>query len=765
LGKAATSGTFDPMQATQNGPLVGQSLRRLEDHRFLTGQGRYTDDIRVDDEAQLVVVRSPHAHAVLVAIHADAARSMPGVLGVFTHADLAALAPIPCKTPVKTVGPLHVPPRPALACGRVRHAGEPVAFVVAETLHRAMDAAELIGVEYDTLPAVTEGSDALAAGAPQLWEGVPGNQAFLFQKGDRAATEAALAGAAHVIDLTLVNNRLIVAPVEHRNALATHADGRFELLLSGQGVHEIRNDLATILGIEAGSLEVRSPDVGGGFGVKNGVYPEYVGLLWAARALGRPVRWHSTHGEDFLSSAHARDNVSRARLGVDAQGRFLALLVETVANLGSAMATGGPGSSTNAPGNAMGTGYAILHVSMTVRGAFTNTVPIDAYRGAGKPEANYLMERLVDAAAERLGIDRVELRRRNLVRDFPHPTAMATTIEAGRFAENLDPALALADVTGFAGRRAASESRGLKRGLGITCFMETARGAPGEGAEVRFVEDSVELRLGSQSNGQGHETAFPQIAADLLGLPVAAFRYMQADTRTVRKGHGHGGARSLHMGGQAMVQAIDSVLEKARPIAARLLQATAVSWTPGTFHAGDRSVSIQEVARAEPGALDSYFWTPLDLITFPNGVHVAEVEIDPATGHVTLARYSGLDDYGTVINPMLLEGQIHGGLAQGIGQAMSERTVYDSAGQLLTGSFMDYAIPRAADLPWLDVQMEGVPSAANRLGVKGAGQSGAIAAPQAVIAAALDALRPLGVHHIDMPLTPERVWQAIRSAT
>ena len=751
------------MQATQTGPLMGRSLRRLEDQRFLIGQGRYTDDIRVHGAAYLVLVRSPHAHATLGTIETAAARAMPGVLGVFTAEDLADLAPIPCKTPVKSVEPMHVPPRPALARGRARHVGEPVAFVVAETLHQAMDAAEQVTVAYDPLPAVTEAPDALAPGAPQLWADVPNNQAFLFQKGDRAATEAALAVAVHIIDMTLVNNRLIVAPVEHRNAIATHAAGRFDLLLSGQGVHEIRDDLARIFRIDAGALDVHSPDVGGGFGVKNGVYPEYVCLLWAARSLGRPVRWHSTHGEDFLSSAHARDNVSRARLGLDADGTFLALLVDTDANLGSAMATGGPGSSTNAPGNAMGAGYAIPHVSMTVRGAFTNTVPLDAYRGAGKPEANYLIERLVDAAAERVGIDRVELRRRNLVGTFPHATAMSTTIEAGRFAHNLDPARALADTAGFAARQAASAARGLRRGLGITCFMETARGAPGEGAEVRFVDDKVELCLGTQSNGQGHETAFPQIAADLLGLPIEAFVYVQADTRTVRKGHGHGGARSLHMGGQALVEAVDAVVAKARPIAARLLQATDVVWHAGVFTAGDRSIALLEVARAEPGALDSYFWTPLDLITFPNGVHVAEVEVDPETGLVALARYTGLDDFGTVINPMLLEGQIHGGLAQGIGQALTERTVYDSGGQLLTGSFMDYAIPRATDLPWLDVHVDGVPTTANRLGVKGAGQSGAIAAPQAVVAATLDALRPLGVHHIDMPLTPERVWQALRS--
>jgi carbon-monoxide dehydrogenase large subunit len=410
----------------------------------------------------------------------------------------------------------------------------------------------------------------------------------------------------------------------------------------------------------------------------------------------------------------------------------------------------------------MGAGYVIPHVSMTVRGAFTNTVPIDAYRGAGKPEANYIIERLVDAAAIRLGCDATALRRLNLVAAFPHRTAMATTIDSGRFAANIDPALQRADVAGFADRRAASEHRGRRRGLGITAFMETARGAPGEGAEIRFTPAGrVELRLGTQSNGQGHETAFPQLAADLLGLEIGVFDYIQADTRTVRNGNGHGGARSLHMGGQALVEAVDAMVETARPIAARLLQASDVVWDAGVFRAGERSVSLLEVARAEPGALDTYVWTPLDLITFPNGIHVAEVEVDPETGHVALLRYTGVDDFGTVLNPMLLEGQVHGGLAQGIGQALTERVVYDDSGQLLTGSFMDYALPRAADLPWLDVSFEGVATSANRIGLKGAGQSGAIAAPQAVVAAVLDALRPLGVEHIDMPLTPERVWRAV----
>ncbi len=757
--------------------LVGQSVRRLEDRRFLTGAGRYLADIASPGAVFLHMVRSPHAHAAVLGIDAAAARGMPGVAGVFTADDLAGLGPIPCSTKVPTDGPMLVPLRHALASDRVRHVGEPVAFVVAASPAAAQDAAEAVTVAYDPLPCVVEAVDALAPGAPVLWDDVPGNLSFRFHKGDRDAVAAAMAVAAHVVDVALVNNRVIIAPLEHRGAMGEYdpAAGQFTLTLSGQGVHGIRQDLAaSVFRLPPDRIQVASPDVGGGFGVKNPLYPEYVAVMWAARHLGRPVRWACGHGEDFLATAHGRDNVTRARLGLDASGRFLALDVETVANLGAGMSTGGPGSSTNAPGNAMGGGYDIPAVFMSVRGAFTNTVPLDAYRGAGKPEANYLMERLVDEAARVCGMDRVALRRRNLVHVFPHRTPMATTIDCGRFADNIDPALAAADADGFPARRDASARRGLLRGLGITCFLETARGAPDEGAEIRFRDDGrVSLRLGTQSNGQGHETSFPQIAADRLGLPIDAFEFIQADTRLVRDGNGHGGARSLHMGGSALVDAIGLVMDKARPVAARLLQARPdeVRFADGRFSVGERSVPVLEVARAaaaDPAGerLDSYHWTLLDRITFPNGCHVAEVELDPDTGVVALRRYTAADDFGTAINPLLLIGQVQGGVAQGIGQALMERTVYDPAsGQLLSGSYMDYAVPHAADLPDLDIHLHGVATDANPLGVKGAGQAGAIAAPQAVVAAVLDALAPLGVTHLDMPLTPERVWRGIMAAS
>ena len=762
--------------------LCGTSMLRLEDARFLTGKGRYTDDVNRPGQAFVFVVRSPHAHARIVRIDTAAARE-EGVLGVFTAADLRAdgVGPIPCATKVPTVGPMIVPVRDALAVERVRHVGEPVAFVVAETRVAARDAAERVSVAYDPLPSVVDAAEALTPGAVQLWDEVPGNLSYRFEKGDRAAVRAALSGAAHVVELALVNNRVIVAPLEHRAAIAEYdaATGRFDLLLSGQGVHGIRQQLAdAVFRVPREMIRVACPDVGGGFGVKNGLYPEWIMLLWAARRLGRAIKWTSDHGEDFVSTTQGRDNITRGRLALDADGRFLALDVSTIANLGAAMATGGPGSSTNAPGNAMGGGYAIPAVFMEVRGVFTNTVPIDAYRGAGKPEANYLMERLIDAAAVATGMDRIALRRCNLVSAFPHHTAMGTTIDGGRFADNIDVALAAADHAGYLARRAASERRRLLRGFALTCFLETARGAPDEGAEIRFTSNGwVMLLLGTQSNGQGHETSFPQIAADRLGLPIAAFDYVQADTGEVRDGNGHGGARSLHMGGSALVRAIDGVLAKARPIAARLLQARPeeVAFAAGGFSAGERGVTLLEVAHAardpanlrdgETPGLDTYVWNPLDKITFPNGCHVAEVEVDPETGRVVLARYTAADDFGAIVNPMLTIGQVQGGVAQGIGQAMLERTVYDPAsGQLLSGSFMDYALPRADDLPSLDVRLHGVPTAANPLGVKGAGQAGAMAAPQAVIAAILDALAPVGVRHIDMPATPERVWRAIRQA-
>jgi aerobic carbon-monoxide dehydrogenase large subunit len=757
---------------------IGRSVRRLEDSRFLRGEGRFIEDIDVPGQLHGLVLRSPHGHAEIAAIDTTEARALPGVHAVFTAADLLAdgIGPLPCIAQVATVAPMIVPSRHALADGRVRHVGDPVAFIVADTRDIARDAAELVAVDYRILPAVVDGPAALLPDAPRLWDEAPDNISYRFERGDKAAVEAAMREAAHVIEIELVNNRLVVAPVEPRAAIGHYdlAEDSFDLELSGMGVHSLRAQLANaVFHMPSERVRVSAPDVGGGFGMKNFLYPEFVMVLYAARRLGCPVKWIGERGEDFLSSAQGRDNHTKGRLAIDAGGRFLALEAETIANLGACLSTSGPGSSTNAPSTAMGGVYEIPAIFMSVRGVFTNTVPVDAYRGAGKPEANYLIERLVELASRRLGIDPAELRRRNLVREFPYQKALGTTIDSGKFVANLDTAVARA-------RPAAPPAAGKLRGLGITCFLETARGAPNEGAEIRFEPDgAVSLLLGTQSNGQGHETSYPQIAADLLGLPIETFRYVQADTREVRAGNGHGGARSMHQGGFALHRAAEMVVAKGRVVAAGLLQADAgeLEFAAGRFTVpgSGRGIDLLEVARAaaEPAnlpdgttpGLGAYVWNECDVITFPSGTHVAEVEIDVETGVVTLERYFAVDDYGRVINPLLTIGQVQGGVAQGIGQALLEHTVYEpESGQLLSGSLLDYTLPRATDLPNLDIILDGLPTKANPLGVKGSGQAGCIAAPQAIVCAVLDALAPLGIEHIDMPTTSERVWQAIRAA-
>jgi carbon-monoxide dehydrogenase large subunit len=763
----------------------GRSVRRFEDFRFLTGHGRYTDDFSLPGQLHAHVLRSPHAHAIIERIDSTAASGSAGLCGVFTDVDLRAdaLGPLPCIAQVATVNPMVVPPRYALARGRVRHVGDPVALVVAETRDAARDAAERVVIEYRPLEAVIDAAAALMPGAPTVWDEAPGNLCFRFQRGDRDAVRAAFDGAAHIVEIELVNNRLVPAPIEPRAAIGSYdgATGSFELLLTGQGVHSIRNQLAeAVFRLPPEVFRVIAPDVGGGFGMKNFLYPEWVLVLWAARRLGRPVKWVAERTEEFVSGTQGRDNLTKARLALDESGRFLALDVATTANLGAYLSSNGPGSSTNSPATAMGGVYAIPAVFMEVRGAFTNTVPIDAYRGAGKPEANYLIERLVDMAAYRIGSDPVSLRRRNMVGAFPHRSALGMTIDCGRFTENLEDALRRAMAADFGSRRAESASRGRLRGLGIGCFLETARGAPNEAAEIRFDSDGrVSLILGTQSNGQGHETSFPQIAASLLGLPSEIFRLVQADTRAVPRGAGHGGARSMHQGGAALARAAELVVEKGSRVASALLQANPadIAFAKGRFtvRGTERGIDLLDVARAAvdpanlpngmmPG-IDASVYNLLDQFTFPNGCHFAEVEVDPEIGRVTLERYIAVDDYGRLINPMVAKGQVQGGVAQGIGQALLEHTIYEpGSGQLLSGSLTDYALPRADELPAFDITLAELPTSANPLGVKGSGQAGCIAAPQTIINAILDALAPLGINHIDMPATPERVWRAIRAA-
>jgi carbon-monoxide dehydrogenase large subunit len=762
-----------------------QSLPRREDARLLTGAGRFTADLHSAGQLHAVLVRSPHAHAAIAGIDARQAQAMPGVVAVHTAQDLAAdgLGPLPCVVQLADGSPLTVPPRHALAGDRVRHVGDPVALVLADTRAAAQDAAQCVDVDYDPLPALTDPAAALQAGAVQLWPQAPGNLAFHFRRGDAAATRAAFASAAHLVELAIANQRVSALPLEPRAGLAEYdaASGVFTLTATAQGVHDIRAQLAgPVFGLPEDRFRLLAHDVGGGFGLKNFLYPEWVLLPWAARRHRRAVLWVAERGEELSAAAHGRDVQATARLALDGDGRFLALEAHLVANLGAYLSGTAPAVTTRAAPTAMGGIYAIPHVYMESRGVFTNTSPVDAYRGAGKPEANYLIERLVDTAARRCGFDALELRRRNAMHAFPHRSALGMQIDGGRFAANIERAAQRAGRDGFAARRAAAAARGRLRGLGFGCFLETSRGNPSEGAEIRFCGDAtVELRLGTESHGQGHETAFAQIAAARLGLPLEAFRFIQADTARVRMGHGHGGARSMHMGGGALCKAIALALDKARPIAAQLLQADAgdVQFDAGHFAvpASGRRVALTEVARAareaDPvgdgaaGGLDSFASVEDAPFTFPNGCHVAEVEIDPDTGTVALERYLCVDDYGALINPRLAKGQVQGGVAQGIGQALGEHVVYDAdSGQLVSGSLMDYALPHAAGLPALEVYLEGIPTAANPLGVKGTGQAGSIAAPQAVMNAIVDALAPLGIDHVDMPATPERLWQAIRAA-
>lgn len=759
-----------------------RSIRRLEDARFLTGRGRYVEDIAEPAALHGYVLRSPHAHALIRSLDVSSAVSMAGVHLVATADDLAAdgLGLMPCLAAVK---PLIVPPRPALASGRVRHVGDPVCFVVADSAEIAREVAEMIEVDYQPLPSVVHGRTALEAGAPALWDEAPGNLAYHVQRGDHIAVAAAMKGAAHIVEVDVTNNRVIVVPLEPRAGIARYdvATDTMDLELTGQGLHGIRRQLAEfIFKVAPERIQLSAPDVGGGFGMKNFLYPEWILLLWAARRLKRPVRWLADRAEDFVTGAQGRDIEATARIALDATGRILALDVAMVANLGAYLSGNGPGASVVAASTAQGGVYDIPAIAVDVRGAFTNTVPVDAYRGAGKPEANYIVERAIEAAARKLGRDPAALRRENLIASFPHRTAMGMAIDSGAFVANLDFAVAQAKASDFEDRRVNARARGRLRGLGVACFLETSRGAPNEGAEVRFEPDgSVIIAVGTESNGQGHETSFAQIASRHLGLPIEAFRYVQADTRAVKSGAGHGGARSMHMGGAALVKAMEAALAKARRLAAHLLQATEheLDYERGRFTVrdSDRGIDLAGLAASardpanlpdgmSPG-LGEHVLNITDVFTFPSGCHVAEVEIDPETGTIDLLSYTAVDDYGRLINPMLTEGQVQGGLAQGIGQALLEHTVYDpQSGQLLSGSLMDYALPRATDLPYFDIQLVERPTEANPLGVKGSGQAGCIGAPQTVMAAVLDALRPAGVERLEMPATPARVWEALQGA-
>jgi carbon-monoxide dehydrogenase large subunit len=764
-------------------PLLGRSLDRREDERFVRGRGRYIADLAVPNALHSIVVRSVHAHARIVAVHVDAAIKMQGVVAVFTGMDLAAddIGPLPCAvTGIPMAAPLVVPPCHALARKIVRYVGEPVAFVVAESSESARNAAEVVVVEYEQLAPVISMAEAILPGKPSIWPEAKDNIAFEFQRGEMGPVEAAIRGAAHIVECELVNNRVMAAPLETRGALGAidAASGRLHLTASAAGAHAIRDLLANaVFRIPREKLRVSIPDVGGGFGMKNVLYPEWVLVLWAARRLNRPVQWIGERNEDFVASVHGRDSLIRARLALNKDGKFLALEAHVLANMGAYVSTVAPVVPTMAMGSAMGGVYDIPLIAFVTRGVFTNTTPVDAYRGAGKPEANYLIERCIDIAAARLGMDALKLRRKNILRRFPHRSAMGLSVEQGSFGHAVD--LAVGAATGFKARQRSSRARGKLRGQGIACFIETARGQPNEVAALHVSEDGrIHIDVGTHSNGQGHETTYAQIAADTLGLPLDRFAFRQGDTDALDSGGGHGGARSMHQGGTALLMAAEGLIENARRLAARLLQASldAVHYEAGVLRvaATGQEISLDEVARASYQAAGDDVAPGLghkathlcDQYTFPNGCHVAEVEIDPETGEVTLDRYVIFDDYGRLLDPRLTMGQVHGGVVQGIGQALFEQALFDAeTGQNLSGSLMDYALPRADDIPSFEGSLTPeFPSRANRLGVKGSGQAGAIAAPATVMNAVMNALAPLGVGHLDMPATPARIWEAIKAA-
>jgi aerobic carbon-monoxide dehydrogenase large subunit len=769
---------------------IGQPARRLEDRRLVAGRGCFLDDINRPGQAVMTVLRSPHAHARIRGIDTQAAAAMPGVAAVLTGADLAAdgLGPIPCLATVMNHdgSAMALPPRPALARELVRHVGDPVAIVLADTPHQGLDAVERITVDYEPLPAVVETAAATDPSSPQIWPQAPGNVCFDWQAGDRTRTDAAFARARHVTRLELINNRVVINSMEPRGAVAEFdaATGRFTLHASSQGVHELRNQLARhVLRVAPDRIRVITPDVGGGFGMKTFLYPEYVLALWAARRIGRAVKWVSGRAEAFLSDTQGRDHVSRAELALDESGRMLALRVDARANMGAYLSGYAPVIPTLSYAPILSGLYTLSAVHLRMRGVFTNTVPVDAYRGAGRPEAAYLLERMIDRAARELDLDPAELRRRNFIAPsaLPFTTCMQQIVDSGEFARNLDDACRLADTSGAEQRKAEARKRGRLRGVGISTYVEACGGGIDELAEVRVdPSGAVTLVIGTQENGQGHHTAFAQILAERLGVPIERVRLVQGDTDIVPYGNGTGGSRALPVGGNAVLGAAEKVHAKARRWAAHLLEAAEadIEFVEGRFAVAgtDRAVTLREIAERaylsqspapeglEFGLAERERFLP-QAKTFPNGCHVAEVEIDPETGGVTVERYTVVDDFGRVVNPLLLAGQVHGGVVQGIGQALHEFCRYDpESGQLVSGSLSDYALPRADDVPDIDFTANQFPCRTNPLGVKGAGEAGAVAAPPAIINAVIDALAPLGVRHIDMPATPERVWRAIRSA-
>jgi carbon-monoxide dehydrogenase large subunit len=768
---------------------VGQSVRRLEDPRLIQGLGRYSDDVSLPREAHAVLARSPHGHARVRAIDTRAALKSPGVLAVLTAAELAADGvghlPTDRNRKRRDGSPAFPTPRPALLGERVRHVGDPVALVIAETHAQALDAADRLRIDYEPLPAVAGTANALRPGAPAVWDEVPDNIAFLAQAGSREAVDRAFAGAAHVARLDFVVTRVAAAPLEPRAAVGEYdrRTGRYTLHTGIQAPHGTRTLVANVLKVPQSHVRVVTGDVGGSFGMRSGLYPEMILVLWAARRLGRPVKWTSDRREAFLTDEHGRDNLSTVELALGADGTFLGLRVAINLNVGAYLTQRSAGPGTNNIGGVAGV-YTTPAIHHQTTGVFTNTTPTGPYRGAGRPEATYAIERVIDVAARQLGIDPVALRRKNLIPPsaMPFKTGLVFTYDSGDFARGMDLALSLADHAGFEKRRAEARARGKLRGLGLANAIEVAGGpytsVNPDTTSIRVNPDaSVVVLTGSTSMGQGNETAFAQIVSEQLGLPPERIQVMWGDSDALDAGRGNGGSGAITVGGSAVLRASEKIVERGRRIAARMLEAAPedVQYRDGRFTVAgtDRGVTFAEVARTaytrqvtpalEPGFTETAVFTP-PAVTFPNGCQVCEVEIDPDTGSLRIVRHTVVDDVGKMVNPLLVKGQIHGGVVQGLGQALFEDLVYDDEGQVIAGSFMDYAMPRADDVPFFEVDSHEVPTSVNPLGAKGVGEAGTVGALPALVNAVNDALAPLGVRHLDMPMTPERVWRAIQEA-
>ena len=785
------------MTATTSATGIGAAVRRKEDFRFITGKGQYTDDVVRPGETRAVFVRSPHAHAKIKSIDVSAAKKMPGVVDVLTGADLATdkIGNLICGWMIhsKDGSPMKMAAHPALAGGKVNCVGDAVAVVIAETLAQGRDAAEKVKVEYEVLPAVVDPAKAQAAGAPQIHADIPKNTIYQWHLGDAKAVEAAFAAAKHVTKLDIVNNRLVPNAIEPRAALAEYDAGTDQLTLwnTTQNPHVSRLVIAAFVGMAPEhKLRVIAPDVGGGFGSKIFIYPEEVVCLWASRRTRRPVKWVAERTESFLTDAHGRDHVTHAELALDANGKILALRAKTIANLGAYMSTFSSSVPTYLYGTLLSGQYDIPSIYCEVDAVYTNTAPVDAYRGAGRPEATFVVERLVEVAARQMGVEPAELRKRNFIKSFPHQTPVIMAYDAGDYNASLKKALEIADIKGFGKRKREAARNGKLRGLGFSTYIEACGLAPSqaagslgagvglwESAEVRVnPTGSVEVLTGSHSHGQGHETTFAQLVSERLGIPFENVSIVHGDTDKVQFGMGTYGSRSGAVGMTAIAKALDKIEAKAKKVAAFMLEAAEgdIEFKDGKFTVAgtDKSAAFGDVAlnayiahkfagaELEPGLKETSFYDPTNF-TFPAGCHICEVEVDIDTGKTTIVNWTAVDDFGTVINPMIVEGQVHGGIAQGIGQALLEGAVYDKEGQLANGSFMDYSMPHAHDLPSFNIGLTETKSPSNPLGIKGCGEAGAIASPAAVINAITDAI---GTEQLAMPATANAVWSALKHA-